>query len=153
MRPAYHKLLDSSQQCRGPFHVVIRAHDSGDLPDCCRERSLAAEVAQHKEAAASAREELQQAQEVCREMLAARRSAREALSDMAQQNARLVSAYVEKKQELRHLQDSIREERLQWQARQTTSRLCSISTAPLSVYAPLWNKTVVVIGTNTKTNL
>lgn len=48
-------------------------------------------------------------------MLAARRSAREALSDMAQQNARLVSAYVEKKQELRHLQDNIREERLQWQ--------------------------------------
>ena len=48
-------------------------------------------------------------------MMAARRSAREALSDMAQQNARLVSAYVEKKQELRHLQDNIREERLQWQ--------------------------------------
>ena len=70
---------------------------------------------QHKAAATSARDELQQAQEVCREMLAARRSAREALSDMAQQNARLVSAYVEKKQELRHLQDNIREERLQWQ--------------------------------------
>lgn len=48
-------------------------------------------------------------------MLAARRSAREALSDMAHQNARLVSAYVEKKQELRHMQDNIREERLQWQ--------------------------------------
>ena len=85
--------------------------------DCVhvREQSLVEEARQHKEAAASAREELQQAQEVCREMLAARRSAREALSDMAQQNARLVSAYVEKKQELRHLQDNIREERLQWQ--------------------------------------
>lgn len=77
------------------------------------------EVKQHKAAAANARDELQQAQEVCREMLAARRSAREALSDMAQQNARLVSAYVEKKQELRHLQDNIREERLQWQVQQS----------------------------------
>ena len=80
-----------------------------------RERSLTEEVKQHKEAAGNARNELVQAQEVCREMLAARRSAREALSDMAHQNARLVSAYVEKKQELRHLQDNIREERLQWQ--------------------------------------
>lgn len=76
-------------------------------------------MTQHKAAAANARDELQQAQEVCREMLAARRSAREALSDMAQQNARLVSAYVEKKQELRHLQDNIREERLQWQVQQS----------------------------------
>lgn len=73
------------------------------------------EVKQHQEAASGARDELRQAQEVCREMLAARRSAREALSDMAHQNARLVSAYVEKKQELRHLQDNVREERLQWQ--------------------------------------
>lgn len=70
---------------------------------------------QHQQQVSSSKEELQQAQEVCREMLAARRSAREALSDMAQQNARLVSAYVEKKQELRHLQDNVREERLQWQ--------------------------------------
>ncbi len=59
-------------------------------------------------------------------MLAARRSAREALSDMAQQNARLVSAYVEKKQELRHLQDNIREERLQWQARPMNYRCYSM---------------------------
>lgn len=86
-----------------------------------RERSLMEEVKQHKEAAGSARDELLQAQEVCREMLAARRSAREALSDMAHQNARLVSAYVEKKQELRHLQDNIREERLQWQVLTSTS--------------------------------
>lgn len=61
--------------------------------------------------------ELKKAQEVCREMLAARRSAREALSDMAAQNARLVSAYVEKKQELRRMQDTLREERTQWQVR------------------------------------
>ena len=80
-----------------------------------REKKLAEEVKQQQQQVSSSKEELQQAQEVCREMLAARRSAREALSDMAQQNARLVSAYVEKKQELRHLQDNIREERLQWQ--------------------------------------
>lgn len=86
------------------------------------------EVKQHKEAARNARDELLQAQEVCREMLAARRSAREALSDMAHQNARLVSAYVEKKQELRHLQDNIREERLQWQV---PKKLCLPSSSPM----------------------
>ena len=48
-------------------------------------------------------------------MLAARRSAREALSDMAQQNARLVSAYVQKKQELRGVQDDARTSALQWE--------------------------------------
>lgn len=48
-------------------------------------------------------------------MLAARRSAREALTDMAQQNARLVSAYVEKKQELRGVAEAAREERAAWQ--------------------------------------
>lgn len=48
-------------------------------------------------------------------MLAARRSAREALSDMAQQNARLVSAYVQKKQELRSVQDDARTSALQWE--------------------------------------
>lgn len=86
-----------------------------------RERKLAEDAKQHEQQVQSSREELQQAQEVCREMLAARRSAREALSDMAQQNARLVGAYVEKKQELRHLQDNIREERLQWQVSQGCS--------------------------------
>ncbi len=53
--------------------------------------------------------------QVCREMLAARRSAREALSDMAQQNARLVSAYVQKKQELRSVQETARASALQWE--------------------------------------
>lgn len=55
--------------------------------------------------------------QVCREMLAARRSAREALSDMAQQNARLVSAYVQKKQELRSVQETARASALQWEVR------------------------------------
>ena len=88
------------------------------------------EVKQHKEAAVSAKVELQQAQEICREMLAARRSAREALSDMAQQNARLVSAYVEKKQELRHLQDNIREERLQWQVHRASEAYSASKSQP-----------------------
>ena len=73
------------------------------------------ELHQRQAEAAEAASELARAQEVCREMLNARRNAREALSDMAQQNARLVSAYVEKKQELRQMQDSMRDERLQWQ--------------------------------------
>lgn len=94
------------------------------------------EVKQQKEAAGSARDELLQAQEVCREMLAARRSAREALSDMAHQNARLVSAYVEKKQELRHLQDNIREERLQWQVPNCSSWICVC--VPLCVKLLCW---------------
>ena len=98
--------------CTACLHPIVLPH---------REQTLAEEVKQHREAAAVARDELQQAQEVCREMLAARRSAREALSDMAQQNARLVSAYVEKKQELRHLQDNVGEERLQWQVRDLVS--------------------------------
>lgn len=101
------------------------------LWDQCRERSLAEEVKHQKAAAEGARDELQQAQEICREMLAARRSAREALSDMAQQNARLVSAYVEKKQELRHLQDNIREERLQWQVGRNPT--AAAQTMPISV--------------------
>lgn len=48
--------------------------------------------------------ELRRTHDLYREALAARRNAREALSEMAQQNARLVSAYVEKKQEFRNLQ-------------------------------------------------
>ena len=81
----------------------------------CRQQELTEELHQRQAEAAEAASELARAQEVCREMLNARRNAREALSDMAQQNARLVSAYVEKKQELRQMQDSMRDERLQWQ--------------------------------------
>ena len=73
------------------------------------------EVHQRREEAAKLNVELQRSQAVCRDMLSARRCSREALSDMAQQNARLVGAYVEKKQELRRVQDSARDERMQWQ--------------------------------------
>ena len=41
-------------------------------------------------------------------MLAARRAARDALSEMSAQNARLVSAYVEKKQEAAALREDMR---------------------------------------------
>lgn len=52
--------------------------------------------------------ELVHSQEVCREMLAARRAARDALSDMSAQNARLVAAYVERKAEAAALRDVLR---------------------------------------------
>ena len=52
--------------------------------------------------------ELEQSQEVCREMLAARRAARDALSEMSAQNARLVTAYVERKQEAAALREALR---------------------------------------------
>jgi hypothetical protein len=43
-------------------------------------------------------------------MLAARRAARDALSEMSAQNARLVSAYVEKKQEAAQLKEDMRQQ-------------------------------------------
>lgn len=43
-------------------------------------------------------------------MLAARRAARDALSEMSAQNARLVSAYVEKKQEAAQLREELRQQ-------------------------------------------
>eukprot|EP00887_Chlorella_sp_A99_P001003 scaffold5.g1003.t1 len=52
--------------------------------------------------------ELVHSQEVCREMLAARRAARDALSEMSAQNARLVTAYVERKAEAGALRDALR---------------------------------------------
>ena len=48
--------------------------------------------------------------------MAARRGAREALSEMAGQNARLVVGYCAKKAELRRLQESLASERARWQA-------------------------------------
>lgn len=47
--------------------------------------------------------------QVCKEMLAARRAARDALSEMSAQNARLVSAYVDKKQEASQLKEELRQ--------------------------------------------
>ena len=50
--------------------------------------------------------------------MAARRGAREALAEMAAQNARLVVGYCAKKAELRRLQEGLAAERTRWQARQ-----------------------------------
>ena len=44
-------------------------------------------------------QEVAQSQEVCREMLVARRAARDALADVSAHNCRLLAAYVEKKRE------------------------------------------------------
>lgn len=63
----------------------------------------------------AARLEAAQAQAALGEVLAARRGAREALRDMAAQNARLVVAYCTKKAELKRLQDSLAAERQQWE--------------------------------------
>lgn len=52
--------------------------------------------------------ELQASQEVCREMLAARRAARDALADMQAQNARLLAAYCERKGEAARLKEALR---------------------------------------------
>uniref|UniRef100_A0A061R9Q0 DnaJ homolog subfamily C member 7 n=1 Tax=Tetraselmis sp. GSL018 TaxID=582737 RepID=A0A061R9Q0_9CHLO len=51
--------------------------------------------------------ELQQCKGICREMMSARRKAREALSDMAYQNKRLVEAYAEKKSALKRLEQKL----------------------------------------------
>ncbi|GMH40737.1 hypothetical protein BSKO_08641 [Bryopsis sp. KO-2023] len=74
--------------------------------DLCRSRAENAAISS----------ELKRTHDLYREALGARRNAREALSEMAQQNARLVSAYVEKKQEFRSIQDSFEEDRRRWQA-------------------------------------
>jgi hypothetical protein len=52
-----------------------------------------------------------------RQVLAARRGAREALSEMAAQNARLVVGYCAKKAELRRLQEALASERTRWEVR------------------------------------
>ena len=52
-----------------------------------------------------------------RQVLAARRGGREALSEMAAQNARLVVGYCAKKAELRRLQEALASERARWEVR------------------------------------
>lgn len=54
-------------------------------------------------------------QEALSEVLAARRGAREALGEMAAQNARLVVGYCAKKAELKRLQEGIAAERSRWE--------------------------------------
>ena len=49
------------------------------------------------------------------QVLAARRGAREALAEMAAQNARLVVGYCAKKAELKRLQEGLAAERARWQ--------------------------------------
>ncbi|KAL4425786.1 hypothetical protein ABPG75_009802 [Micractinium tetrahymenae] len=61
--------------------------------------------------------ELERSQEVCREMLAARRAARDALSEMSAQNARLLAAYVDKKQEAAQLKEELRQQQRESEAR------------------------------------
>lgn len=51
------------------------------------------------------------------QVLAARRGGREALSEMAAQNARLVVGYCAKKAELRRLQEALASERARWEVR------------------------------------
>lgn len=81
------KFLEAESQYLREREIEVRE-------DLCRARA--------ENAAISA--ELKRTHDLYREALAARRSTRDALSEMAQQNARLVSAYVEKKQEFRNLQ-------------------------------------------------
>ena len=48
-------------------------------------------------------------------MLAARRGGREALTEMASQNARLVVGYCAKKAELKRIQEALAAERARWE--------------------------------------
>ena len=49
------------------------------------------------------------------QVLAARRGGREALTEMASQNARLVVGYCAKKAELKHIQEALAAERARWE--------------------------------------
>lgn len=69
-----------------------------------RELDLQGELSRARAENAALSAELKRTHDVYKEALAARRTAREALSEMAQQNARLVSAFVEKKKDFRNLQ-------------------------------------------------
>ena len=52
---------------------------------------------------------------LCRQVLAARRGGREALTEMAAQNARLVVGYCAKKGELKRIQEALAAERARWE--------------------------------------
>ena len=52
---------------------------------------------------------------MCRQVLAARRGGREALTEMAAQNARLVVGYCAKKAELKRMQEALAAERARWE--------------------------------------
>ena len=78
------------------------------------------------EEAAEARAKAAQAQAALSEVLAARRGAREALGEMAAQNARLVVGYCAKKAELKRLQEGLAAERARWEVTHcsSTAYLC-----------------------------
>lgn len=94
-----------------------------------RERQLMAEQKQTAAQLQAAQHREQEAQQVrptlctqrsciikpshqaCQEMLAARRSARESLCEMAQQNARLITALLDGKKQMAALQDTLTHER------------------------------------------
>ncbi|CAL5221311.1 g3481 [Coccomyxa viridis] len=85
-----------------------------------REEELAATSARVQSAEAKARTaqlEAAQAQAALNEVLAARRGGREALTEMASQNARLVVGYCAKKAELKRIQEALAAERARWEAR------------------------------------
>lgn len=82
-----------------------------------RELDLQEELSRARAENAALSAELKRTHDVYKEALAARRTAREALSEMAQQNARLVSAFVEKKKDFRNLQETLNEERTVWTSR------------------------------------
>ena len=82
---------------------------------CCRELELVEEVERRREEVRDARAEAVRAQEINRSMLAARRGAREAISDIAQMNARLCALYINAKRDLKQAASQHVEERRQWQ--------------------------------------
>ncbi len=68
-----------------------------------------------QKAVADANSKAEAAQAALSEVLAARRGAREALGEMAVQNARLVVGYCAKKAELKRLQEGLAAERARWE--------------------------------------
>ena len=82
---------------------------------CCRESELVKEVERRREEAREARAEAVRAQDINRSMLAARRGAREAISDIAQMNARLCALYLDAKHDLKQAASKHEDEHRQWQ--------------------------------------
>eukprot|EP00877_Chromochloris_zofingiensis_P007902 jgi/Chrzof1/3365/Cz12g22140.t1 len=85
-----------------------------------REASLAQQLGRSRAEAAELSARLTTAQESYK---TAKRSAREALTQMAEENAKLVAAFVEKRQQVKRLQVSAREDRALWQRRQHSMEL------------------------------
>ncbi|CAD7701382.1 unnamed protein product [Ostreobium quekettii] len=79
-----------------------------------REGELRGDLSRARVENAALSAKVQRTHDMYKEALEARRTAREALSEMAQENARLVAAFIEKKQDLRSMQDTAGEERRMW---------------------------------------